>query len=399
MGSVSSVSDLACSVSASGITAPDYSSILTWLKDAFWGIYGSDVSLDNSTQDGQWLGIIAQAINASNNAMIATFNSFSPSTAQGTGLSSVVKINGIARNTASYSTCDVIVSGAVGTIISGGSVKDSTYDYTWDLPSSVAIPDGGQITVTATCETEGAITVAAGTLTTINTPTRGWTSVTNTTASSPGVAIETDAALRKRQASSTMTPSYSIMDGLIGSIEELTGVSAATGYENDTDATDSNGIPAGYIAIVVEGGDASDIATVIANKKSMGVGTVGNTSELVTDSSGTQRTINFYRPDDGTITVEIGLTALTGYTDAIGTLISEAVADYISGLPIGSTIYTTRLYKPATLDSDDGGDTYDITSITLAVNGGALSTANIELGFYEMPLCTSDDVTIVASAD
>lgn len=47
------------------------------------------------------------------------YNAFSPSTAQGAGLSSVVKINGIRRKTASYSTVDLRIVGQVGTIVTG----------------------------------------------------------------------------------------------------------------------------------------------------------------------------------------------------------------------------------------------------------------------------------------
>ncbi|NHN93453.1 baseplate J/gp47 family protein [Acetobacter sicerae] len=397
MVAISSVSDIACTVDATGIYAPTYSEILEWLQGQFLSIYGADVSLDNSTQDGQWIGIIAQAVNASNQATIAAFNSFRPSFAQGAGLSSVVKINGISRDGETYSTCDVVISGAVGATITNGSVRDTLYKYLWSLPTPISIPTGGTVTVTATCTTAGAVMLGAGTLTIIATPADGWTSVTNATASAPGQAVQSDASLRLQQSGSTMLPSQTVLDGIEGGILSLSGVTAVCGYENDTDAADANGIPAYSTCMVVEGGDAAEIATVIANKKTMGSPTFGNTTETVTDSYGNSRSISFQRAVTTTITVAINLTALTGYTDAIGSSIASAVADYISGLTTGTTIYAGRVYSYANLASADGGDTYEIDSITLGTSGGASGLSKITLAFDAIPTAASSNVTITAS--
>ncbi|MDR6182063.1 baseplate J/gp47 family protein [Asaia bogorensis] len=397
MASISNISQLACTVSAQGISAPDYETIFARLAALYQGIFGSDVVLDNSTQDGQWIGIIAQAINASNASMIAAFNSFSPATAQGVGLSSVVKINGLTRSVPSFSTCDVIITGTVGKTISGGSVRDTIFGYTWSLPTVVVIPSSGSVTATATCTTVGAISLGPGTLTVINTPTLGWSNVTNVSSSAPGSPTQSDASLRVQQASSTMLPSQTVMDGLLGALLALPGVSVAEGYENDTLKTDSNGIPANSIAVVVEGGDASAIATIIANKKTMGTPTYGTTTETITDSAGISRTINFFRPASYPIAVQVNLTALSGYTDAIGSMIAAQISAYIEAQTAGSTIYTTRLYAQASLPDGTGGLTYDLSSIQMAANGGAMSTNNVVVPFNALPSCPTSSVNIVAS--
>lgn len=394
---VSDISEIACTVTDTGITAPTYDVILAWYQNQYRSIYGSDIVLDNSTQDGQWIAIQAQAMNVCNQAMIKTFNSFSPAKAQGAALSSNVKINGITRNPPTNSTCDVVISGDPGTIITNGIVIDTVNRNQWVLPVSVTIPDTGSITVTATCSTPGPVAGDIGTLTVIGTPTDGWTGVYNTTAASLGNSVQTDASLRIQQAASTMMPSVTIMDGIRGGILSLSGVSACAGYENDTDVTDDNGIPANSIAMVVEGGDATEIATVIANKKTMGVPTYGTTTETVTDSSGAVRTINFFRPNETTIYVSISLKALTGYTNAIGTAAAQAVADYIASLSIGDVIYITRLYKYANLDSASGGLTYDITDIQIGTVVGLLSANNITLPFNARPICTVSNVSVSAS--
>ena len=79
------------------------------------------------------------------------------------------------------------------------------------------------------------------------------------------------------------------------------------GYENNLGNKDEKGIPANSIALVVDGGDANEIATIIANKKSMGVGTYGETSVTVINPIGGQQTINFLRPIEIDIFVSIRL--------------------------------------------------------------------------------------------
>ncbi len=394
---VSDISQIACTVTDTGITAPTYDVILAWYQAQYRAIYGADVVLDNSTQDGQWIAIQAQAMNVCNQAMITVFNSFSPAKAQGAALSSNVKINGITRTPATNSTCDVVISGDVGTVITNGTVQDTVNRNTWNLPASVTIPEGGSITVTATCAVSGPVTGAIDTLTIIGTPTDGWTGVTNTTAAAIGQPMQTDASLRIQQASSTMLPSVAIMNGSEGGILALPGVSSVKGYENDTDATDANGIPAHSIAMIVEGGDAMQIATVIANKKSMGVPTYGTTTETVTDSSGAQRTINFFRPTETNIYVKLTLKALANYTTTIGQAAAQGIADYLSTLDIGDMIYVTRLYKAATLDDTSGGLTYDILNIEIDRTAASVAASNLKLAFNERPVSSVGNVTVSAS--
>ena len=90
-----SLTSIAPIVSATGISVPTYAQVLAYFTTQFQGIYGADVYLGNDSQDGQWLGVIAAAVNDTNNAAVAVYNSFSPATAQGASLSSNVKLNGL----------------------------------------------------------------------------------------------------------------------------------------------------------------------------------------------------------------------------------------------------------------------------------------------------------------
>ncbi len=73
--------------------------------------------------------------------MIAAYNSFSPGFAQGAGLSSIVKINGIARKVPSNSQCVVTIVGQAGAQITNGIIGDNLNLGTqWALPALVTIP-------------------------------------------------------------------------------------------------------------------------------------------------------------------------------------------------------------------------------------------------------------------
>jgi len=242
-------SPVAPTVDANGISAPQFSDVLAYLQDQYRAIYGADVYLGNDSQDGQFLGVIAAAINDVNAAAVAVYNSFSPMTAQGNGLSSNVKLNGISRLVPTNSTVDVTIVGVAGTEIANGIVSDTNRNK-WNLPALVSIPLGGTVTVTATCQSLGAVAAQPGTVTKIETPTFGWQTVTNTAAAALGQPVETDAELRARQSKSVATPSQTVFEGIVGSVANIAGVNRIAGYENDTDATDSNGVPAHTIAIV-----------------------------------------------------------------------------------------------------------------------------------------------------
>ena len=94
-----------------GITAPTFDQILAYLKQNYRNIYGSDVYLENDSLDGQFLGVLSLALADVNAVCVKTYNSFSPKTADTEALTRNVKINGISRALATYSTVDVTITG------------------------------------------------------------------------------------------------------------------------------------------------------------------------------------------------------------------------------------------------------------------------------------------------
>lgn len=380
-------------ITAAGITAPDFATNLANLKADYQSIFGADVYLGNDSQDGQFLAIIAQGFADCGAACVAVYNAFSPATAQGNGLSSVVKINGLTRALPSSSTCDVTIVGAGGTIITNGQITD-TNGRTWSLPGSVTIPTGGEIIATATCQTPGAIAAGAATLTKIKTPIFGWQTVTNAAPAIAGNPVETDAGLRRRQSISVALPSQSIFEGIVAEILKTPAVTRARGYENNTGATDGNGIAANSLAFIVEGGINADIFAAIAAKIPPGIPTVGAQTTTVTDSFGSTRTLRFARPTNANVFVAYTLKALGGWSVATEDLIEQAVAAYINTLRIGDSVSYFDLAVPAKLLGLPQSATFSLSAMTIKKNvGGTPGTIDLALAYNEVPFGDVANIT------
>jgi len=386
-----------CTIDATGIHVPQYSDVLTYLQNAYRAIYGADVYLEPDSQDGQLLAIFALAISDANSMAAAVYNSFSPATAQGAGLSSVVKLNGIQRGVASYSSVDLTLIGQAGTTITNGIASDTNGNQ-WLLPASVTIPSGGEIIATATAAEAGAILADVGSVNTIATPTRGWQSVTNASAAAVGAPVEKDPTLRKRQTTSTMLPNKTVLEGIIGAVANLTGVTRYAAYDNDTDVTDSNGIPGHTFALVIEGGDAQTIANTIALKKGEGAGTFGTTSETVINQYGVANIIRFSRPTLVPISVAITVKALAGYTTTVENSMKTAVADEINLTAIGGgqsgvVEWDTAVSAAKSIPSSSA---FRVTSMTLSRASGS-GTPDVPLAFNEAATCDVTDISVTVT--
>jgi len=390
---------LSATVTAQGISAPDYQTILTTLTGYFQQIYGTDAYLDPDSKDGQMVALYALGIHDANNTAIAVYNGQSPATGIGNGLSSNVKINGIYRDPANNSTVDLLITGTIGLEIINGSARDAN-SIIWALPASVVIGTDGTVLVTATCATAGAVAAMAGTVTGINTPTRGWVSVTNPAAATVGSAAETDAALRIRQAQSVALASVTPFDALNGAIANVSGVTRHKLYENDTGAVDANGLPPHSITAVIDGGDATEIATTIQLKKGQGVTPNGTTHITVADKYGNPHVIGFNRPVPVPVYISISLQAFTGYTSQIGADIKTAIAAYINALTIGDDVLLSRVYSPANLGVVSGGESryYDITSLQIGKSAATVAAGNITIGYSESATCDVDNINITVTA-
>ena len=397
------MSDFAPTISAAGIDAPDFAKILAVLNERVREIFGDDIYIEPDSQDGQLLGVYSLALSDLNAAAVAAYNAFSPATAQGNGLSSVVKINGLRRKLPSRSQAEVRIGGVVGTVIRNGIVSDGT--TRWTFPE-VTIPPAGVVTVTATAEVDGAIQAAAGTITQISTPVRGWQTATNPLAAIEGRPVESDAELRIRQTRSVAKPSQSLWESMYAALWQLDGVRRVAGYENPTHEYDANGLPPHSVCYVVEGGDAEAIGQTLLLYKNPGCNTVPDSTTsppfpspqdvhlTIKDYTNDWRKINFYRPKYRRIKVAISLEPGVGWSADVQAQLKAAVVTYINGLAIGADVSYFRLSSPINMCNKAFVDAYNVTDIQISADAAPPARADIEIGFREAAQCAVSDVDI-----
>ncbi len=387
---------LAPTVSSTGISAPQYSDIYQSLIATFQNIYGSDIYVAPDSQDGQFLAVIAAAINDSNQAMIAMFQGYSPSYAQGTGLSAQVKLNGLTRLTATNSSAVGVVTGVVGTTILNGVVQDNGGNL-WNLPASVTIPTGGSISVTVTAQQPGAISAVVGAINQIYNPQVGWQTFSNTSAAIAGQATETDAALRIRQAASVATPALAVRDAIYAAIGAVNGVQRYTVYENPTASTDANGVPAHAIACVVEGGSVSAITSAIFLRKPPGIQTYGTTSYTQTSPLGLTSVINYFVLGEINIYFAVTIKALPGYLSTTTTDIINALVAYVKSLSIGESVYVSQTSAIASMIGLPEGQTFYITNFYLDTTASPTGTSNIAIAYNQGATCQASNITVTVT--
>jgi uncharacterized phage protein gp47/JayE len=113
----------------------------------------------------------------------------------------------------------------------------------------------------------GPVNVPQNTITNPITIVLGVVSVNNSsTPVTVGQVEETDPQLRVRRQQSVALATTGYMNGLLGAIQALPGVTEASLYTNRTKLTDSTGTPPNSIWLVVAGGSSADIANTLYNK-------------------------------------------------------------------------------------------------------------------------------------
>lgn len=381
-----------------GIHIPRYTDIVEDLVENAKSIFGSDVYLENDSQDYEIISAQASKIYDAMELLQNIYENRSPKTAIGSALDSIIKINGMKRKVKTKSTCDVLLTGTAKTQIVYGIAED-IQGVKWDLPETVLIPESGSIKVTLTCQ-EFDHTAKANEICKIGTPTAGWESVINEQDAIKGQVLETDGNLRARQNISTCKPSKTVLEGTIGGIAEISGVIRQRVYENFDSVPDENGIPGHSIAAVVEGGDNKEIAEEIYLRKTPGTGTYGTEKIAVTilDCYGKEEEsiISFFRPVYKDIFVTVKIKALYGYTVELGEKIKQNIAEYLNGLRIGDDLSISAIWGVALYAMQDlKTPSFSITEVKAGTESENQKAEDIEILFQEVTRGNVENVEII----
>jgi uncharacterized phage protein gp47/JayE len=239
----------------------------------------------------------------------------------------------------------------------------------------------------------GPIEQSPNTITTISTPVLGWDSVTNPISAVAGRFIETDEELRERFRVSKFERASNILEALYSALINLDTVEQVVIYENDTDVTDANGIPAHSFMPIVLGGISTNIAQSIWENKPLGIRSYGNTSVTIYDSQGFPHDIGFERPNPVTIYIDLDITTNSDFPQNGEQAIKDAIAAYMEAqFGIGDDVVYSRLYTP--INSVAG---HQVNSLTIGTSPSPTGTVNIPIAFNELFSLDPNNIVITVS--
>lgn len=385
-----------------GLHIPTYIDTRDRLIEEVKQIYGQDIYLDQDSADYQFISIFARKIFDAYSLAMLVYNNRTPITAIGAGLDNNVAFANIQRKGATSSVASLTLTGTAGTTISGATAIDQN-DYVWDIEDCV-IGSDGTVQANATCQTTGSIQALPNTINRIGTPMFGWTAVTNQFAATAGNDVETDAELRGRYSYSIRTPSLTVFESIVASIQQVAEVTRVAGFENDTSATSTGteppdipaGLPPHSVTFTVEGGDDEEVAQAIYNKKTPGCYTNGTTEVQIMSESGNVDTIRFYRPTYVPIYASVSVRKLSGWNDELEDRIKQNIVDYIEGLNVTEDVLISMVWSASITAMDDvKNPQYTVTAVTIGTSSGSLGSNDIDIDYDEAAQSAVANISVV----
>jgi uncharacterized phage protein gp47/JayE len=230
-------------------------------------------NLEPSTPDGLKIAHDSEIFGALDEVLQQSYNARDPNKAVDYDLDVLSALTGTSRSEGSASSVAVTMTGTPTTTVvpAGTRFQSATTGTTWTLDQTWTLDSTGQATGQATCTIVGRTEADANTITKILDTVSGLTSVNNLTPATPGEDVESNASLRVKRATAVGRPGNNQVDSMIGELFAASGVRRVKIYENDTNVTDSKGLPPHSIAPVVDGGTDEDVALAVYIKKSTGV--------------------------------------------------------------------------------------------------------------------------------
>lgn len=365
-------------------------------------------NLDPSTPDGLKLASDAEIFANLDELGQQAYNSKDPNKAKGVDLNIVSFITGTIRKQGTPSNVELTLGGVAGTVIIAGKIVESIIDGSqWTTDTDATIGGGGTVVVQATAIINGATQASIGTITRIVSTIGGWQTVTNLSVATSGTGIETDPQLRRRRTLEVGQPGNNQVDNMLAEIFPVDGVRRVVIPENDTDATDGDGLPEHSIAPIVDGGTDADVALAIFRTKNPGVtlhaaGTPVVVPDVFDLFPSNTKTITFSRPtfidmivaitvsNDGTLPNDVDDQIKQAIIDySLGTLVEPECGFNVLGFDIGEDVPISSMYTPVNQVIGQFGRSF-ITGVTL--QGGFL---NIPIAFNELSRWTLANITVV----
>jgi hypothetical protein len=295
-----------------GITLPTAQEVLAGVLadwQAAFAERGLTLSTELTTPQGQLASSQAYLVHLLQTLLAELASLVDPLTTYGAYQDALGRIYNLERSAATRATVDVqAVCSPWVTIPAGVQARSETDGTLWETTSSTSTGAGGTITITFKAITAGAGPAVGVNALKLTGSTAGLQSITNSSASTAGTAEETRASFEYRRQNSVAIGGSGTAAAVRAAVANLADVTDCYVVNNPQQTQQTFGatsypVPAHSVAIVVAGGDATDIADTILGKLDAGCGfaTQNATSMTVYDTAGYQEpypsyTVRFVRP-------------------------------------------------------------------------------------------------------
>lgn len=365
-------------VNEKGYIRPTYDELLEARIAQAQELFGDDIDTSDASPLGKFIRLAVQDLADAYEAQEIIYYARFPNTATGQNLDRLMPFAGISRNPATRARHTVKFIGTANATVKNGFLVGTTGDEEFYLVNDLTLDSSGEGTGTVECTESGKVgNVTLGAITEIVNPDVNVTSIVHTAVEELGEETEDDVSLRARFDEAIKGAGSATMAAIHGAIMRVIGVRDCIIEENDTDQTDSSGIPAHSFEVFVYAPTSVDqeIAEAIFSKKPIGIKSYGDVSKTVTDVSGNTQTIKFSRITDKTVYVKITIKTDSHFELDGVTQIKNALVDYVDTLGAGNDLIFTSMYRYI---YGVVGVT-EVTSLTLSTDGVNYSAANITI--------------------
>ena len=387
-----------------GFLRPTYDEILEDMALKTKELFGNDINTEETSMIGKMLRVNAKKISDLWEDVEGSYFTAFIDTCKGLALDRIVVQLGLERGKVEPSTGKIKITGTAGYTVPLGFTIATEDDVQYITVEDCVLDENGTGEAEITCIESGVKgNCVKGDITVIVNPDENVTSVTNETALTNGVEEESDYQLRERARNSIGSRASSTINSIKGGLLSINGVIAVAIYENNTDTTDTMGIPSHGFKTYVYGGDNQEIGDMLFSKKPVGIGMVGDVEVTVKDVTGADHKMKFSRPVEITSYFNVNLSVNSSFPSDGMAQVKTAIIKYVGGLDSDNTVYSglsmgedvvyTKLISAVT--SIEGIDDF---SLTMSKNNSSFGTGNIVVEGNEIAVTDHDKIMVVVSS-
>lgn len=241
---------------------------------------------------------------------------------------------------------------------------------------------------------KGSITASIGSLTDIHTPVSGWIASNNLDAAKIGNDLESDRSLKARRKDSIKLGGSGTLEAIKANLLNLTGVTAVSIRDNINETSGQN-IPLNSFTALVTGGEDSEIARVLWQKKPAGIRPYGVLQVSTTDSAGNTQIVGFSRPIKCFVHAKVVITKTVHFNEDCLPSMKVRLIEQINSLGVGNNLILKSLFLSIFQEQGISNAVITLGGTVRTLHTPKLKEADIEIKASEVTFTDSARIEII----